>query len=210
MSDLKKLARESIKMLEKYYETVKKMPNTPEVMGISEQDTKQWKNVYYPKLVKSKEIRDGEFFQFPLIDPNYGIGADATFTKYEYVQYLWQAYKYVIDEKVFHTNPVATYIKSCIDMLEPYAENFQNLSTETKKCVKLSESDMIKWKTQYYPYLSQSAHIPDGEFFGDAESNPKYGIGNDGAFYGDELCHFLYQLYKFVDIMHTKIPNFNL
>lgn len=41
--------------------------------------------------------------------------------------------------------------------------------------------------------------MTDGQFFGDVVKDPRFGVGNDGLFCGEELCNFLYQLYKFAD-----------
>ena len=203
MEDLKQLARESIVMLEKYYDEARSLPNNnTKVLELRGKDAEDWKNTYYPQLVQSGAVRDGLFFQNPIVNQNYGIGADAHCTKYEYVQYLWSAYKYVLTD--FTANTGVRYIKECIDMLEPYAKQFENHLTETSKVCTLNGGDVNKWKYEYYPYFSKSGLIPDGQFFGDVHKDPRLGVGNDGAFAGEELCHFLYQLYKFADVVINR------
>lgn len=87
MVDLKQLVRESIVMLEKYYKEARKLPNAnSKVLELAGKDAEDWKNTYYPLLVQSGAIRDGPFFQNLIVNHNYGIGADAKCTKYEYVQ----------------------------------------------------------------------------------------------------------------------------
>lgn len=198
MSDLNQLVRECIDMLEKYYDEAQKLPNNnTKCLSLNQEDLKLWTGTYYPQLVQSGVIRDGVFFQNPIKNQNYGIGADGKCTKYEYVQFLWSAYQYVVTD--FSANLGLQYIKECIDMLEPYTEIFKNNLTETSMVKNLNNNDMDRWKKGFYPFFSKSGLIPDGQFFGDVEATPNLGIGEDGAFYGEELCHFLYQLYKFAD-----------
>lgn len=197
-------------MLEKYYDRARALPNNnTRVITLDGQDMADWKSLYYPQLVQSSIIQDGTFFQNPLINKNYGIGADGQFTKYEYVQFLWKAYKYVVTD--FSANFGVKYIKECIDMLEPYADAFMNHGTETSDVHPFREADMTKWKYEYYPYFSKSGIVPDGQFFGDVQTVPNYGIGLDGCFAGEELCHFLYQLYKFANIViNRNIPTWRV
>lgn len=210
MADLKQLAKESIVMLEKYYEKAKHLPNdNSAVWTLEGADLTTWKNTYYPQLVKSGEICDSSFFQNPVANPNYGIGADGQFTKYEYVQYLYSAYKYVLTD--FSANSGLKYIKTCIDMLEPYVGLFKNHGTGTDELHSFKSADMDKWEKEYYLYFSKSGLVPDGQFFGNVNENPNYGIGADGQFAGEELCHFLYQLYKFADtVIKRNIPTWKV
>ena len=210
MANSKVLTKQCIVMLEKYYQKAQNLPNNnKKVLNLEAQDLKDWKNTYYPELVKSGLIRDGEFFQKPLKNLNYGIGIDGAFTKYEYVQFLWRAYKYIVTD--FSANSGVKYIKECIDTLEPYSSLFENHSTETSDVKSFNSVDMQKWKYEYYPYFSKSGLIPDGQFFGNLKENANYGIGKDGAFSGEELCHFLYQLYKFADrVISKNIPTWKI
>ncbi|MDR1149516.1 MAG: hypothetical protein LBK66_12890 [Spirochaetaceae bacterium] len=208
MADLRQLTMDCIKMLEGsgYYDRAKALPNNnTKVELLNSNDLSVWKSTYYPQLSRAGVIKDGAYFQSPVIDINYGIGADGAFTKYEYVQFLWQAYKYVLTD--FSANPGITYIKECIDMLEKYTGSFQNKGTETQKVLGLNAVDLTRWNYEFYPLFSKSGLIPDGQFFGDVNKTPNYGIGQDGAFAGEELCHFLYQLYKFASsVIDRNIP----
>ncbi|GHT86620.1 hypothetical protein FACS1894137_12450 [Spirochaetia bacterium] len=203
-------ALNSIIMLEKHYNNVKNLRNdNKQAYTLPGTDLSDWKNTYYPQLVQSGFVRDGSFFQNPVSNPNYGIGADGGFTKYEYVQYLWSAYKYVPTD--FSANSGVKYIKKCIDMLEPYVVSFQNRGTGTADIHRLNATDMQTWKYEYYPYFSKSGLIPDGAFFGDIAAQPNYGIGADGAFAGEELCHFLYKLYKLAHtVINKNIPSWRV
>ncbi len=64
ISNLKQLVRESINMLEGYYDEAKELPNNnSKCLNLKEEDLKLWKDTYYPQLVKSGVIRDGIFHE---------------------------------------------------------------------------------------------------------------------------------------------------
>lgn len=206
MNYIKELIKKCIAMLEAYYEKARNLPNdSSKSLTLEGQDMTDWKKTYYPLLVVSGIIQDGMYFQNPLVNTNYGIGADGTCTKYEYIQFLWSAYKYLdID---FTANPCVKFIKQCIDMLDPYVIPFKNHLTETKTVNSLNANDSQRWMSDFYPSLMRSGLIADGQFFGDISKQPNYGIGKDGHFAGEELCHFLYQLYRIAYIIQdNKVP----
>lgn len=192
----KHLAFDCIQMLEKYEKYARKLPNdNSKVESLLNSDMVAWKKAYYPQLVETGKIRDGSFFQNPLVNRNYGIGQDGKFTKYEYVQFLWRAYKFLMGD--FSADSMdLQYIKTCIQRLEPYAAAFENHGTETSAVHALNDADMQLWLGDAYERLSKSGVIMDGAFFGDPQKDPRLGIGNDGKFTGEELCHFLFRLYQ--------------
>lgn len=188
----KQLAVKCVQMIETYLPDVQKLPNNnTKMVSLTGSDKTDWQNIYYPQLSKSGKIRDGLFFQNPLKDFRYGIGDDGTGTKLEFLQFLWSAYKFILGD--FPANSEAlTCIKDCIKMLEPYAAGFENKGTKPDIAFDLNKADMKKWNDVYYPKLSGSGLVPDASFFG----TPNLGIGNDGRFGAEELCHFLYRLYR--------------
>ena len=189
----KQLAVKCIQMVETYLEEVKKLPNNnKKTLTLAGSDLTDWKDTYYPQLVQSGKIRDGSFFQNPLKDFRYGIGKDGGGTKLEYLQFLWSAYKFILGDFPA-SGETLTCVKDCIKMLEPYAADFENRGTGIGTCFDLKEADMKKWKDEYYPKLSGSGLVPDASYFG---STPNRGIGDDGSFYAEEFCHFLFRLYR--------------
>ena len=192
----KQLAMQCIRMLEKYINDAKNLPNNnTKNLRLDGADMTAWKQTYYPQLVANGKIRDGVFFENPLKNRNYGIGQDGECTKYEYVQFLWSAYKFVMGDFPADSDALK-YIKDCIKMLEPCASSFENHGTETAAVHSLNPADKKKWVNEIYPKLSKSGLIPDGTFFGDIKADPRLGVGNDGEFTGEELCHFLFRLYR--------------
>lgn len=189
----KQLAVQCVQMLEKYLSEVETLPNdNSKVLTLAAPDMKAWKDTYYPNLVQNSKIRDGVFFQNPLKDLRYGIGNDGAFTKLEYLQFLWSAYKFVLGDFPAGGDALKC-IKGCINMLEPYAVDFENRGTDPGISRDLTGADMTQWKNEYYPKLSESGLVPDAAYFG---GGAHLGIGNDGRFVAEELCHFLYRLYR--------------
>lgn len=189
----KQLAVKCVQMLETYLEEVKKLPNNnKKMLTLAGSDMTDWKNTYYPQLSQSGKIRDGVFFQSPLKDLRYGIGNDGVATKLEYLQFLWSAYKFILGDFPA-SGETLTRVKGCIKMLEPYAAKFESQGTGISTCFELNKEDMEKWKSEYYPKLSESGMVPDASYFG---STANMGIGNDGQFYAEEFCHFLFRLYR--------------
>ncbi len=189
----KQLAVQCIQMLEKYLNEVKNLPNNnSKMLTLAGSDMTEWKNTYYPQLVQSGKIRDGAFFQNPLKDFRYGIGNDGVCTKLEYLQFLWSAYQFVLGDFP-SSNESLKCIKNCIKMLEPYAADFQNQGTGVSISRDLKSTDMTEWKNEYYPKLSKPGLVPDASYFA---NGAHLGIGNDGRFVAEELCHFLFRLYR--------------
>lgn len=187
------LAVQCIQMLEKYLGEVKNLPNdNSKMLTLAGSDMTEWKNTYYPDLVQSGKIRDGVFFQNPLKDFRYGIGNDGVCTKLEYLQFLWSAYKFVLGDFAAGSDALKC-IKGCVKMLEPYATDFENRGTNPGISRDLTGTDMEQWKNEYYPKLSKSGLVPDAAYFG---GDAHLGIGSDGRFVAEELCHFLYRLYR--------------
>lgn len=188
----KQLAVKCVQMIETYLPDVQKLPNdNTKMVTLAGPDMTDWKNTYYPQLVENGKIRNGEFFQKPLTDFRYGIGNDGVGTKLEFLQFLWSAYKFILGD--FPADREAlTCIKNCIRMLEPYAAGFENKGTKPGFTVDLNEADMEMWMGVYYSRLSYSGLVPDASFFG----APNMGVGNDGRFGAEALCHFLYRLYR--------------
>jgi hypothetical protein len=200
MSDENSLVKECVSMLEKYYGQVQALPNdNSKSITLQGTDMAAWKNTYYPQLVKTKRVMDGEFFQYPLRDTRSGIGDDGVFCKYEYIQFMYRAYRFfLVNDEMFARNSGTRYIKECIDFVEPYHTQFANKGMADGVVAYFPSNKMDMWKLDYYVYLSLSGLIPDGQFFGDVSKDSRLGIGNDGAFAGKEILHFLYECCKFV------------
>jgi hypothetical protein len=197
----RRLIYECVRMLDKYYDRVKCLSGM-NILSFDSIDMNEWKTKYYPKLVQTGIIRDGDFFQNSLENKNYGIGDDGSFCRYEYVGFLYWAYKALV--RSFTTNQETVYIKHCIDLLEPFVAQFENKGT-SDNFFTLPNAIRDKWQSEYYKNLSLSGKISDGDFFGDFKSNPDLGIGADGTFSGVELLHFLFECYRAVFSINTAI-----
>lgn len=85
----------------------------------------------------------------------------------------------------------------CIQMLEKYLNEVENLPNDNSRVMTLASSDMADWKNTYYPQLVQSGKICDGAFFQNPLKDLRYGIGCDGECTKLEYLHFLWSAYKF-------------
>jgi hypothetical protein len=146
-------------------------------------------------------METGLLFENPVKDDRFGIGSDGRFCKFEYAQFMYRAHKYVYQHTFrqfdFTKNKKTVNLDQCVTMLEKYVARFKNKGTADKATVTPAPDAVVLWKNTYYPFFVKFGLIPDGEFFGDIQKNPNFGIGADCEFYGKELFHFFYQCYKF-------------
>lgn len=82
-----------IYMLEPYVWYYVGKSDITNVMGMSDEHMKLWKEQFYPDLVESKKIPDYSFFDEE--NKNTGIGADGYFNGTELLHFLYQCYKYI-------------------------------------------------------------------------------------------------------------------
>jgi hypothetical protein len=102
-------------MLEKYYDRARDLPNdNSKYLDLDKDDMAKWHQVYYPQLSKCEIIKDASYFNNPVSDDTLGIGVDGRFCKFEYVQFLYRAYRYTSEHAFrvfdssggFHTPPL--------------------------------------------------------------------------------------------------------
>lgn len=200
--DKNKLILECAEMLENYYKRFSGKYNSHKVYSLDSGDMDSWKKIYYPELQKYPEIHDADFFQ-PTNEkknPNYGVGADGTFTLYEYCNIRYQLYRFLVlrlmDVMDMELPKVEGFsITVLLEILEGYVPQFAHKGTADAQTVRFCEQHKKIWDN-FYALNESECLIADGAFFGNIQANPNYGIGKDGEFYGAELLHFLGNCYK--------------
>lgn len=201
------MAWNAAKMFEGYFDLLKNEHESRKVYSLKPEDMELWKTVYYPAILNCGEISDASFFEEEGRQvPNYGVGADGEFLRYEYCNILYQLYHFVfwkklgtrsfdeIIEKNTELQPFAMAFQ-LLQCLEEHVEPLKGKGTGDQALYRLEGKELEAWNV-FYQWNSQARMIPDGEFFGDDAVDPNLGIGKDGAYYGVELLHFLYQVYK--------------
>jgi hypothetical protein len=205
MRDMSEMVKECVAMLDKYYDKAKALPNNnSRAVSLEGGDLSDWTNKYYVSLADPDNgiLQDASFFEDPVRNFNVGIGRDGKFYKYEYVQFMYRAYRYLHYQRPsFGTNAGTRFIRECVDMLDPYVREFQGKGITDTNSLRLQGSELSDWLKGYYPILVKTGLIADGSFFGSVDANPNYGIGADGVFFGKELLFFLWQAYRYVYIL---------
>lgn len=194
-------------MLEGYYDVIKKECAVGKLYSLNAEDGKLWNDKFYPALLKCPKINDAGFFEpEENHDPNYGVGSDGKFFRYEYCNLLYQLYRFIFWEKlgnrnlmeIIEGNPnVAPAAKAyqLLECLEAHVEPLEKKGTKDQVLYHLEGEELEAWN-EFYQWNSLTHMVPDGEFFGDDRACPDLGIGKDGAYYGVELLHFLFQVYR--------------
>lgn len=92
-------------------------------------------------------------------------------------------------------------LEECLKMLEGYRDRVRKGGLGDIH--ELNAADMKKWLDDYYPNLSETGFVKDGQFFQSPLKSKNLGIGNDGKFLKYEYAGFLYQGYR---ILLDQVP----
>lgn len=197
-NETRKLIIECIDLFEANYRSVviELGMNFTSPVKLKPDHMEQWMKTYYPKLVKSNIIMDDRFFCPDGLKPEWGVGNDGIFTKFEYCNFLYRLAELTVDNSV-PKNEETNLVIECILMLEPYINYFAAKANEGK-ALSLGVGDLNLWNKEYYIKLVASNLIPDDVFFDKSGRSKNLGIGNDGKFQGTELLHFLYECYLYL------------
>lgn len=181
-------------MLDKYYESARKLDNgNNNSMTFQSEDLKKWQDFYYPTLVESKIIQNGDYFDATNPD-SYGIKKDGTFTKLGFCHFAYRCYKTIMDNtQVVETyTPLYDFCCSLDEDVEHFRGNAYNCSEQRY----IKKKDL--WHQEYYETYSKTGIIEDADFFNGGDPNPNYGIGADALYDKQELIHFLYRAYRYI------------
>lgn len=212
--DKRELIDKCAEMFEKYYDSLAGKNERHTVYSLDAEDMKLWKETYYVELQKYEDIQDGGFFQSADQEknPDYGVGRDGKFVLYEYCNIRYQLYRCMVQEwmKMMRVESLPegqmADIWELLKILESYVPQFMHKGTQDSQLVSFRDEHKKAWN-QFYELNRKDELIPDGEFFGNIQSNPNYGIGKDGTFYGVELLHFLGNCYKIISRLLGRYNN---
>ncbi len=203
--DKKELVSRCAEMFERYYDRLSGKNDSHRVYSLDTEDMKLWKTVYFVELQKYPDICDADFFRPADQDkhPEYGVGTDGEFVLYEYCNIRYQLYRCMVLEQLkvmgMTSLPMGQMgeIEELLKILESYVPQFMHKGTRDSQLVSFCDEHKKIWD-KFYALNRNEELIPDGTFFGNIQSNPNYGIGKDGSFFGVELLHFLGNCYKII------------
>lgn len=185
-------------MLDKYYESARKLDNgNNNTMTFQSEDLKKWQDFYYPTLVESKIIQNGDYFDATNPD-SYGIKKDGTFTKQGFCHFAYRCYKTIMDNTQVAETYAPLYNFCC--SLDEDVEYFRGSAYNCSEQRYIKKMDL--WRQEYYETYSKTGTIEDADFFNGGNPDPNYGIGADGLYDKQELIHFLYRAYRYIYSFH--------
>lgn len=201
MNNLIALVWKCALMIEKYHFSVFHL-KIGDLITFKGKDMMEWKDIYYPHLVKSHVIPDTTFFDPLERNPNTGVGLDGVFTRIEYINFRYQLYKYLytnyVQLKMFESlllsNPLYACLHNVSLMIAPYIEKYNH--EKPIEVFAFNHNDMKVWKEYYFPMLVETGLLNDYSIADPIELRKNYGIGDDGVAFCWEFQYFVSEAYR--------------